>query len=137
VRVANGGRFLLAATFAFFVSFESKKAASFERSCESTILLYLTNNAQYLTAYREHDLFLVFRIVKAFAEDWFALLRGPQNQSSTTFFSRMALMDDNDRKRERERESDVYREIFSLLRAASEAFIPPTLRVHRERNHVK
>jgi len=49
LRAANGGRFLVATTFALFVSLESKKTdsrASFERSCESTILVYLTNNAQ-------------------------------------------------------------------------------------------
>jgi len=50
---------------------------AFERSSrESTSLVYLTNKAAVLwlpteqpDTYRERDLFLVFRIAKAFAED--------------------------------------------------------------------
>lgn len=108
----GGDHFLVAITFAFFVSFESeistrrekdwKLARIRERSSrESTSLVYLTNKvvavlwlpAEQPDTYRERDLFLVFRIAKAFAED--TLSRSPSRRWINLLwhsFSRIVLM---------------------------------------------
>lgn len=83
--------------------FRSKRTGSraFKRSSrESTILVYLTNNVAGLRlpsepdVYRERDLFLVFRIAKAFAEDTLAcsLAQAAESIFPMTSFSRMALI---------------------------------------------